>query len=139
MITTHLYLFRFGASPANTPIPPVVVIQPSGGYFEPKTRRRTPEDVRAERIRLGIFKEPKAVEAVQQVAAAVIEASKTPQMALKQREQAAMLERMLKERGVALEAQVRARVVLRLIIAEEVERQRQAAEDWQIIMFMEGM
>lgn len=142
MTLTHLVQFQFlgGATATTGPIPPpVIVTQPSGGYVDPPRKRRTKEELRAERIRLGILSEPQAVEAVQQVAAAVIEASKTPQMALQAQEQAAMLERMFKERNVAVEAQARARVVLKLVIAEEVERQRQEYEDWQIIKLLEGM
>lgn len=116
---------------------PVIVIQPSGGYFEPARRRRTKADIRADRIRYGVLKEPAAVELVQQVAQIVREQEGAP-LALAENEQTALLDRLLLERGVILSAYPQ---ILRAVILEEVERQRaaQAREDEAVIGFLMEM
>jgi hypothetical protein len=108
----------------------------SGGYYEPKGRRRTKEDIRLERIRLGIFKAPEAVQAVEQVAQTVLQQENTA-LALEAKEQGELLERMLLERGIEL-AYPRIQAVLRAAVAEEVERQRaaEARQDEQIIRLL---
>lgn len=118
--------FDFGSTPAPT-------VQPSGGYYDPPRKRRTKEDIRADRIRFGVLQEPQAVEAVQKVAKTVIQA-RDSQLALKEREQAELLQRMLVERGIVLEAYPKILKVLYAVILEEIQRQEK--EDWAIVELM---
>lgn len=101
------------------PTPPPAV-QPSGGYYDPPRKRRTKEDVRADRIRLGILQEPKAAEAVREVAKTVIEAQATP-LALKADEQTDMLRSLLLDEGFRLTNKNAVNLALRQAIAAEVE------------------
>lgn len=138
MILTHLVFFQFlgGASAGSTPIPPPVVVTPSGGYYDPPRKRKTKEDVRAERIRLGILKEPEAVKAVEAVAQTVIQA-RDSKLALKQTEQTELLQNMLVERGIVLKAVPRIEAVLRAVIKEEIERQDK--EDMAIVQMLDNL
>lgn len=115
----------------GTPTPPTPQ-QPSGGYYEPKRKRRTKEDIRADRIRFGVLQEPEAVEAVQEVAKTVIEARDT-ELALKEQEQAVLLKNLLTERGIILEAPGLT-TLLKTVIREEVERQDR--EDFAIVQLL---
>lgn len=126
----HPY-FQFTNGGTTPPIP----VQPSGGYVEPRGRRRTQADIRAERIRLGIFREPKAVEAVREVAKAALDARGTA-LALEAQEQADVLKRLFQDRGVALEASRRLNIILQVVIEEEIRRQLQEQEDSQILMLL---
>lgn len=132
MVLTHLVFFSFLNGAGGNPVPPVV-IPPSGGYFEPARKRRTKDDIRADRIRFGVLQEPQAVEAVQEVARTVIQARHT-ELALKEQEQAELLQRMLLERGIILKAYPRIAELLMRVILEEVEKQDK--EDWVIVELM---
>lgn len=98
---------------------PVTVTQPSGGYLEPQRKRRTPEDVRADRVRFGVLKEPKALQAVKEVAQAVVEAKETP-LALKADEQTSMLRSLLNDEGFRIKNKNAVNLALRQAIAEQV-------------------
>lgn len=107
--------------------------RPSGGYYDPPRKRRTKEDIRADRIRFGVLQEPKAVEAVEEVAKTVIQ-TRDSQLALKEQEQAELLQRMLTERGIILKAVPRIELVLMTVIRQEIQRQEN--EDWAIVELM---
>lgn len=125
-----------------TPTPTPTTTQPSGGYFEPKRRRRTKADLRAERILYGILPKPEAQDAVKKVAAAVIEAREKPGLELSDTEQAALLHRTMAERGLIVENYYGITSALVKAIADEVgilqkmQAKSQAEEDQQIALML---
>lgn len=123
-----------------TPTP--TTTQPSGGYFEPKRRRRTKADLRAERILYGILPKPEAQDALKKVAAAVIEARAKPGLELSDTEQVVLLHRTMAERGLIVENYYGITSALVKAIADEVgilqkmQAKSQAEEDQQIALML---
>lgn len=117
LVTMGLGLFLSETEPDTTPS------QIGGGFGYRYTRKkRTKEEIRAERIAYGILKKPKALEAVEQVAIAVIEAKAKPGLELKQNEQTEMLRNMLKDEGFQLKTEQNITRILNAAIAKEVEK-----------------
>ena len=109
----------------------------SGGYYEPITRRKTKEDVRAERVLYGILKQPEAVHAIEQVAKAVIEADAKAGLALSASEQSALLQNLLSEKDLIIENYFDIKHLLQESIESEVRRlMAERFEEEQIVMLM---
>lgn len=114
----------------------------SGGYYEPITRRKTKEDVHAERILYGMLKQPEAVQAIEQVAEAVIEADAKTGLTLSEQEQSALLKNLLAEKGLIIESFFDIKHLLNEVIELEVRRlielrlMAERFEEEQIVMLM---
>ena len=109
----------------------------SGGYYEPITRRKTKEDVHAERILYGMLKQPEAVQAIEQVAKAVIEADAKTGLALSASEQSILLKNLLAEKDLIIENYFDIKHLLQESIESEVRRlMAERFEEDQIVMLM---
>lgn len=124
--------FGFGISDE---VPPPAS-QSGRGYFYPAPRRKSKEDIRAERIEYRILKEPKAVEAIQKVAAVVIASKESPGLEIQKDEQVELLMRMLNDEGFDLKTEQTLTRILNRVIVQEIERQEEERAIVQILFEM---
>jgi hypothetical protein len=96
-----------------------VVVQNSGGYFEPRARkRRTKEDIRLEREAYGIFSLDAAKEAVSKVATAALDAKED--LPLTEPEQSTILVNLLAAQGLILQNYDGINDLIKQVISEEI-------------------
>lgn len=107
-----------------------------GGVFWPGERKRTKQDVEADRIRLGILPKPAATAAVEKVAIAAISAEEPGNKSLSEPDQVEMLARLLSDSGYQVALNDSVREMLADAIRAEIEQQQ---EEHAVIMLMMAM
>lgn len=118
--------------PPSPPIPPPVTDFPAGGW-EPHRKHRARKEIQDERAALGILTRESAQEAVQQVAAAVIESREKPGLELADAEQATLLRSMLAERDMIVKNEQFLNMLLVKAIGAEIEKMH---EERAIVQFL---